>query len=340
VVIKTRSLRGAFTLVELLVVIAIIGVLVGLLLPAVQAAREAARRMQCSNNMKQLSLALHNYHDSYKSFPPGGTSIHGTGTGHWGLSWFAPIMGFIEQGNVADQLYIGGNHPGWGHSGQSGGRVNGERFNNIVFNAFLCPSSPLESLGNVGSYNHTKPSYVGINGAVNILPNFVNTPGRQKSCCGCCGSVTPGGVIANGGVLIGHGYGGKPSGIAVVAFKEILDGTSNTIAISEAGNFAINGSGAKVQINSHHGWMMGIAGNNSRHFNVTTIRYPPNTSATTLPGRGNNDGPNNGIYSAHSGGVMVGVADGSVQFISDSIDMVLLSRLATRDDGQVAGFDE
>jgi len=324
--------------VELLVVIAIIGVLVGLLLPAVQAAREAARRMQCSNNLKQLGLAMHNYHDTYNSFPAGGTSLHGTGTGHFGVAWFAPLMGFIEQGNVADQLYIGGNHPGWAHSGQSGGSVNGQRFDGIRFAAFLCPSSPLEDMKNVGSYRHTVLNYVGINGAVDIAGSFVNNSGRQRTCCACCGSVTPGGLVANGGVLIGHGYGGKPNGIATVGMNEITDGTSNTIMISEAGDWALDGNGAKVQINSNHGWLMGIPGPNRRHFNLTTIRYPPNTKPITLPGRGNNDGPNNGLYSAHAGGVLAAVADGSVQFISDSTDMVTLSRLATRDDGQVASI--
>src|SRR5215210_4213670 len=103
---KRFSSRTAFTLVELLVVIAIIGILVGLLLPAVQAAREAARRMSCSNNLKQLGLAMHNYHDTYKAFPPGVTSIGGPGLGHWGVSWMPLILRFIEQGAMADKLYI------------------------------------------------------------------------------------------------------------------------------------------------------------------------------------------------------------------------------------------
>ena len=146
-VVKRRVSRGAFTLVELLVVIAIIGVLVGLLLPAVQAAREAARRMSCSNNVKQLVLATHNYHDTYNTLPPGGTNFNGSSvnnssTGQYGLSWWAGVMPYVEQANVADQIYYGGNHPGWAHNGQSGGSVNGAAFHNVQFDFMLCPSSP------------------------------------------------------------------------------------------------------------------------------------------------------------------------------------------------------
>ena len=83
---------------------------------------------------------------------------------------------------------------------------------------------------------------------------------------------------------------------------------------------------------------MGLqGGRNNRHFNLTVIRYPPNTQLL-LPGRGNNEGPNNGIYAAHPGGVMAGVNDGSVKFSAETIDMLTLSRLATRDDGQSASF--
>lgn len=98
---RTRSRRG-FTLVELLVVIAIIGILVALLLPAVQAAREAARRMQCSNNLKQFGLALHNYHDTYKVFPPQAISPTPANNRMWG--WGALILPFIEQSALHDQL--------------------------------------------------------------------------------------------------------------------------------------------------------------------------------------------------------------------------------------------
>ena len=95
---RPRPARGhcAFTLVELLVVIAIIGILIALLLPAVQAAREAARRMQCSNNLKQLGLAMHTYHDTYKCVPPGFMVVNEQGQVNGGWAWSVFLMPFIE----------------------------------------------------------------------------------------------------------------------------------------------------------------------------------------------------------------------------------------------------
>ena len=124
--ISTRSRRAGFTLVELLVVIAIIGILVGLLLPAVQAAREAARRMQCGNNLKQLGLALHNYESATKRLPSGRADITG-------LSAFGALMPYMEQSNVYQLIDFN----------VSGTHVNNTAARAAIIQTLLCPSDPV-----------------------------------------------------------------------------------------------------------------------------------------------------------------------------------------------------
>jgi hypothetical protein len=127
--------------------------------------------------------------------------------------------------------------------------------------------------------------------------------------------------------------------MAPVAFKDMTDGTANTMAISECGDWFKDGAGLKVQVNTNHGWLMGNTGGNSRHFNTTTVRYSPNETDATLPGMGNNDGPNNGIYSAHPGGVQAAACDGSVKFVSETINMLTLKRLCAKSDGGPASWE-
>ncbi|QDS90922.1 hypothetical protein EC9_51400 [Rosistilla ulvae] len=133
---RPRSLKTGFTLVELLVVIAIIGILVGLLLPAVQAAREAARRMSCGNNMKQLGLAIHNYHDTFKSFPT--TEIWGdkTGLNVRNFTWLTFILPFIEQSPLHDQI-------DFSESVMAQTDASGNLIRSTVIDSFLCPSDPV-----------------------------------------------------------------------------------------------------------------------------------------------------------------------------------------------------
>ena len=153
----TVGLRG-FTLVELLVVIAIIGILIALLLPAVQAAREAARRSQCSNNLKQIGLAVLNYESAEGYLPPGGLP---TATGAHGFSWWVRILRYIE-----DQTYAELDKDG-SESGASVGWVgsnffNGDILRNRYFDFMYCPSSTLKPFAGNGVMS---PVYGGINGA-------------------------------------------------------------------------------------------------------------------------------------------------------------------------------
>jgi prepilin-type N-terminal cleavage/methylation domain-containing protein/prepilin-type processing-associated H-X9-DG protein len=202
---RIRKPSHGFTLVELLVVIAIIGILVALLLPAVQAAREAARRMQCSNKLKQLGVALHNYHDTYKAFPAGtgARTKNGGSNGFW-LAWsgLAPLLPYIEQAPLADQIDWGWY---WDNNPSGNRRVSrGPRLDAV----FTCPSDP----GSTANYSalHSPTSY-----------NFSHGPHSSWN-------------IGNAN----RGNSGQEPGFADLTFwprmADITDGTSNTIAMGEA----------------------------------------------------------------------------------------------------------
>jgi len=337
-----KSRRSGFTLIELLVVIAIIAILVALLLPAVQQAREAARRSQCKSSLKQIGVALHNYHDTASSFPIG---VRTSAQGGWGGSFWMAMLPYLDEAPLYESLSFDGASYGYTGSG-IGNTYNGPRVRGKVFAWLQCPSSPVPALKDTGGGILTHSSqYVGISGAVNDAgtplanPNnfFNSTITPQYNSDNCCSCPTQG-VHARGGVLLS---------LATVSFKDMTDGTSNIIAISEQSGFATNAGGQDVKINNNHGWMMGTDGNNvahaARHFNLTTIRYAPNAVAeiggSALPGVCNNDGANNGVFSPHVGGVHALLADGAVKFLSSNIDLTTLKRAATRNDGgQLADF--
>jgi len=339
--VQSRN-RHAFTLVELLVVIAIIGVMVGLLLPAVQAAREAARRMSCSNNLKQMGLALHNYHDTYQRFPMGGRT--GGWNGSWGTSYYVRLLPYVEQQALFDlwpfterapagTLYTQAEGYGAGNAFLRGTPVD---IRNLMIATYRCPSSPLEEFkGNDGMV----ASYSGIAGAVEAQGRYM--PQRQRACCSCCAhadGVDPQlGLHSGSGLLVGGGL--------TLRFRDCTDGTSNVMILGETSDWMYRPNGLKIGWgSSNHGWAMGsghnhkpttvetAAGNwDGRWFNLTSIRYPIGTRNYILPGVNINQGPNNPLISAHPGGVQVCMTDGSVRFLSDSTDLETLKIIADRD---------
>lgn len=323
---RNRLPNRGFTLIELLVVIAIIAILIALLLPAVQQAREAARRSTCKNNLKQLGLALHNYHDVYQSFPMGSYA------NGWGPSFYVGLLPYIDQANVFNQFDFNPPSPGWTHENVN----NRNLLNGIVFNVLLCPSSPLPELHDAGAAQITMAHYGGIMGAAPI-PGLFNEV-RQRNCCTCCGDDQ--GIAAFGGMLVPN---------QVKRIRDCTDGSSNTLIMGESSNWCFdNGDPSQTRRRCDqsypHGFIMGTASGGveagyggERPFNLMTIRYAPGTRNYSLPGIFENKGANNPLLSAHAGGTHGLLTDGGVRFVSNNINMVTLSRLATRDDEQPVG---
>jgi prepilin-type N-terminal cleavage/methylation domain-containing protein len=353
--------RDGFTLVELLVVIAIIGTLVGLLLPAVQAAREAARRSACSNNLKQLSLGILNYADAKQVFPSGAVgAVSGTTGNFWGHSFIGAVLPFVEFSDVYDRLSFSYSNYG----------IFGSNYANVISKTAMplafCPSSPLPRkaygcLTNSEANGTATCTYVGISGASpEIIP--AGTPARSTDAVRRWDSSC--GRVSGGGVLIPHGE--KPSQGPRIQPRTITDGMSKTLMLSECSDFLTDTTGAQVNCYSGAwwGWFRGCesrtvtnpsgsnntalnwtppdkgsSGANGRTCNLTTLRYLINDKylkPTNNPGIGiGTDGQGNQmpLTSAHGGGVVGAMADGSVTFLSDSLSASVLAALALRDDG-------
>ncbi len=337
--------RKGFTLIELLVVIAIIAILIGLLLPAVQKVREAAARAKCTNNLKQIGLAIHGYHDQNGYQAPGTTQDQppwGPAASNWGASWMIYILPNIEQNALYSQLTIGGG-TGYGNT------ANGARYTGVKIPIYRCPSSPLPELttsGVPGSGQLMMPTYVAIAGADSPLftgtlytETRIRTAGTAAGCCS-------GGRMSGGGPM-------PPN--QKLTFASITDGLSNTLYISEQADFMVTANGSKQAWNAAgpHGWTIGWgstavvngaqAGGDNRAFNTTTVRYAINqkTGWTNPPGNCgtmgvcDNASHNVPLNSAHTGGVIGLFGDGSVRFIRDSIPVQTLAAISTRDDGTV-----
>jgi prepilin-type N-terminal cleavage/methylation domain-containing protein/prepilin-type processing-associated H-X9-DG protein len=321
---QTGTKRG-FTLIELMVVIALLGLLMALLLPAIQAARESSRVTACRNNLKQLGIALINYETVHKHFPKGVEGYFDrvlSPAPMYGISWWARILPFLEQADIADHLDRTGANIGYVQlNSQNGALVNG-----FAPAFWYCPSSPVEKFVSAGGYQVAAPSYAGISGATNEdgFPEY-----RVNKCCRSDGQ------ISGGGLLIPN---------SLVHVRQITDGLSNTLLVGEQSDFCYTDEGQTKRTAAAfvNGWLtgtraLGVPPNYgdwlSPSYNLATVRYSLNERRYNLPGIYENIGANNPLLSAHLGTVNLLYGDGSVRAMADSLDVKVLKSAATRDEG-------
>lgn len=361
---RKTTRRSGFTLIELLVVIAIIAVLISLLLPAVQSARESARRAQCINNMKQLGLAVANYESANGAYPASYGAPPWNGT--WG-SWSpqAMLLGYIEQ----SAIYNSCNFKVVSHEGDTMSWINQTSVTNRIA-SFLCPSSPAP-----------RGTYFG--GKVKPGNNYFGSVGATTNWVGNMNAGRPNGLFMFGGA------GNSWDKVNPITLSEVTDGTSNTIAFGEwkMGDFDesklslqdVIKAGARPGGQDQWGnpnaampagatalkdWLnlcasrapssVGSWQNNLSHIgsnwnqgmfgwtlgNVLQPPNPPYPNCRTETWDGDFDQPGMyGLSSYHPGGANVAMADGSVRFLKNSTAERTVWALGTRDGGEVISAD-
>ena len=306
-----RSHRPGFTLVELLVVIAIIGVLVALLLPAVQSAREAARRMSCSNNLKQLSLGLHNYEDTHKAFPPAGIDSN-----HMG--WAVMLLPYIEQKALFDQFNF--NRGSW----NSFNRIT--LVQGVRIKAYLCPNLLVRSdsyslqVSNPDESNVSALHYFAILG-----PNGpVSTGSNEQYLTQGLGTGGFGFCAMQG--AFGQGiWNGKDVIPTSNPLRTFTDGTSNTLLLGE-----LAWPKYPYWRPWTRGWYSDTRG--TLLYAARNVKNPINSKFT--------DPWNDASFgSLHPGGCMFSRADGSIHFVRQNVDMPTYRALASRDGGEPIAND-
>lgn len=323
-----KHYRSAFTLIELLVVIAIIAILIALLLPAVQQAREAARRSTCKNNLKQLGLAIHNYHEAHTVYPP--SSINrGAGSPNGCSGWGAPaisgitlLLPYMDQANVYNLYDF--------DIGQTDPTVNVTAMNTDI-SVLVCPTDSNSIVQITGAcYKYASPWQAAQhNGGTNYV--FCTGTGTGWTYLGSAGNAPD-----LGGIFLENGK---------KKIRDVTDGTSNTIAMGEvlwvdhANNAPSNGEGGKPAWAVGVGTQLGFSSTAGINFDweqfagsVGQCRGPNTTSGSSCGGA-----RPAALQSIHVGGCHILLADGAVRFLSENIDQLTLDYLAQRADGEVVG---
>jgi prepilin-type N-terminal cleavage/methylation domain-containing protein/prepilin-type processing-associated H-X9-DG protein len=331
-----RIRRTGFTLVELLVVIAIIGILVALLLPAVQSAREAARRMQCSNNLKQIGIAMHNYHDTYKKLPMGFTNDYGEardyrGNAYWHHStstvrnnaqwaWSAYIAPFVELQPQFDQLAVNTMY-----AAQSLNNATSQTIIKTPAASFRCPSDVAKDVTlnneyrvmalNGTTYDVATSNYAGV---ADDIEGTLNLSHDQRNCTG---------------VL----YNDSDNGL-----RDVTDGTSNVLLVGErcyeyinvrcgvkqiSGAATLYVTGASNQLSFQNRASVSALGVANTGINIDSAQACNNLWDLKVE-----------FSSLHPGGAQFVFVDGSVHFIPETIDLPTYRNLANKADGRPVAF--
>jgi prepilin-type N-terminal cleavage/methylation domain-containing protein/prepilin-type processing-associated H-X9-DG protein len=313
-----RSRNRGFTLVELLVVIAIIAILIALLLPAVQQTREAARRIQCKNNLKQIGLALHNYHDIHRVFPPAWIPmlepaaadpiVDSTIAGSW--AWSVLILPQLEQGNLYNELTATDPGPSTPFP------LNPNDSNDVLLPAFVCPSDPHgdKSIWGGSDSDHDTPdgyaknNYPAVAGAHDIGNSMASYPQEGM------GMFTVG---------------------SSTRIRNITDGTSNCLMVGEA--FQSEHESLSIIHPAAAIWVRAIFTRPTNNADGRSVIRTTKASGLPIPINVTASLSDNGFSSPHVGGAHFALADGSVRFLSENINLWTYENLSTMADGNVLG---
>jgi prepilin-type N-terminal cleavage/methylation domain-containing protein/prepilin-type processing-associated H-X9-DG protein len=359
--LRRRSRGQGFTLVELLVVIAIIGILVALLLPAIQAAREAARRSQCANNLRQIGLAAQNYHDVYKRLPWNAdyawTAYPGQPRAQWDMfSWYVAALPFLEQQALYNQITF---RVAYGNDADPDGtqptQIN-RQLRTTVLPGLLCPSNPQDQLRQgqvcgyatdrsdpgggcdyVGNLGHVISGWKDMTGAgAGAMVNFPAPPDMPNMFWNGGGTPWIDGSDPNSQV----NFNGVFREAGSSRLDDVIDGTSNTIAVFEDLHWRGFQQGSNTAFDYGYcddsAWMSGLAAVNAIR-NQMNNRNPAFCAGSTVNvgTYDNGDRRCHGWSSRHPGGAHAVLCDGSVKFFSENIDDATRYKLGVRNDGLV-----